>query len=63
MPVRAHLVGNSIEVKITNSSAEMDDDRKRGPRYESLDRQATLALIKQLVSSLERLEARLGRAS
>jgi len=58
MPATARLADKSIEVKITNTSPERDDERKRGPRYEYLYRRATLVLIKQLVGALESLDNR-----
>ena len=59
MPISAQLSGHkTIEVKITNTSQEGDDERKRGPRYEYLDPRKALALIKQLVCALDRLDNR-----
>jgi len=59
MPVNVRVSeGQRVEVKVTNTSPERDDERKRGPRYEYLDRRETLALIKQLVGALERLETK-----
>ena len=58
MPVRVKVVNNLIEVEITNLEKSPSDRRKEGPRQDYLSRKDTLALIRDLVTALERLEAR-----
>ncbi len=55
MPVNVRVSMDKIEVRLTNSSPRTGDERTRGPRYEYIDRQEALALIKQLAGALERI--------
>jgi len=61
MPVNVRpssISKDRIELKITNTDKDATDERTRGPRYEFLNRQEALALIKQLAGALERMDAR-----
>ena len=56
MPVNVRVSSGKIEIKLTNTSESIGDERTRGPRYEYIDRREALALIRQLAGALERLD-------
>ena len=63
MPVRVKVVNSLIEVEITNLEQSPSDGRKEGPHQDYLSRKDTLTLIRDLVTALERLEARAKQAN
>jgi hypothetical protein len=56
MPVNVRVSQHKVEVKITNTTQDAQDERSRGPRYEYLNHREVVTLIRQLAGALERLE-------
>jgi hypothetical protein len=56
MPVNVRSNMGKIEVKLTNNTGTVQDERTRGARYEYIGRGEAIVLIKQLAGAIESME-------